>query len=360
MSFIVSALIMILILGVLIITHELGHFWAARKRGVGVTEFAIGMGPVILKREKTLPDGSPGTKYTLRALPIGGFCLMEGEDADSESPTAFNNASRLSRFLILVAGSAMNIVLGVVLCFLFVLPINYTREHSVSVVEQNSALAAYMQEGDEFISINGHRILFYQNIPMFLELGQSRPSYDLVIQRDGQRINYSGITIDKRDFNDGNGARFGFACAEYHKNTFGDKMGYAVRYAADSCRLVWISLGELIFGSAGLGDLMGPVGMGGAVNTIVTDEESNTFGRIWGLLSMGILISLNLAVVNLLPIPALDGGRIVFLLIETIRRKPVPPKVEGTIHGAAMLCLFALMAIVMFNDIVRLIGGGGP
>ncbi|MCL2084914.1 MAG: site-2 protease family protein, partial [Oscillospiraceae bacterium] len=138
-----------------------------------------------------------------------------------------------------------------------------------------------------------------------------------------------------------------------------DKLSYAMRYAADNCRLVWVSLGELIRGSASISDLIGPVGMGGAVNSIVT-AEITVLDRVWNILGMMILISLNLAIVNLLPIPALDGGRLLFLLIEAVRRKPLPSKIEGAIHGAAMICLFALMVLVMFNDIVKLVRGVGP
>lgn len=351
MSGVLSGVIIIFILGVLIIAHELGHFWMARMRGVRVLEFAIGMGPVIYKKQKTLPDGTEGTKLTIRALPIGGFCAMEGEDAESDDPKAFPNASKTSRLLILLAGSAMNLLLGLLLAFVLVAPTKYITLSTVAEVHPDSNFADVMPVGFTFTKINGHVILRQADISMFLELGAGRP-YEIEGKVDGKPYSISG-EFTKVDLGDGY-KRFGFSFS-YKEAGFGDKVNLAVATAADYCRLVWVSLGELITGRVGVDSLAGPVGMGGMVNEVVTATTVSVFSRVWMILEMMVLITLNLGVFNLLPLPALDGGRIIFIAVEAARRKPVPAKYEGFVHGAGMLLLLGLMVFVFYNDIVRLI-----
>ncbi|GHV06197.1 zinc metalloprotease [Clostridia bacterium] len=353
MSGVISALVIILILGVLIIAHEWGHFIAARKSGVRVLQFAIGMGPVIYRRE---PKTEGGTLFTIRALPIGGFCAMEGEDASSDDPHAFGNASKLKRLIILLAGSVMNLLLGLILCFIFVIPINNSQLPIVNQVEPTSSIADYVQVGDEFYAINGHRVLLNGDVGVFLSLNGDRP-IDLKIKRDGEIITYTNITLTKQIFGNEEKVRIGFAYGQWHENTFGDKVVLAFKTAVNNCRMVWVSLGAIVSGSVGADGLMGPVGMGGVVNEVVSSSELELIDRVWNILNLMIIIALNLGIVNLLPLPALDGGRIIFLGIEAIFRRPVPPKYEGIVHAAGLVFFFGLMIFVMFNDIVRLATG---
>ncbi len=341
-------------LGVLIVAHELGHFWMARARGVRVLEFAIGMGPAIYTRQKKLADGTDGTKFSVRAFPIGGFCAMEGEDTASEDSHAFGNASILSRFLILVAGSLMNLLMGFLLLFVLFFPSKEMALPTLAEVHPEASFAHVMQAGDTIVSINGHRILTPSNVSQFLSLGEGR-LFDVTLKRNGETITLMQIPIVRRDFGGGD-VRFGLRF-DTKVMTFGDKIAMTALTTVDYCRLVWLSVGEIISGRAGADDMMGPVGMGGMINTVITVPDLTIWDRVMSVISLASLITVNLAVFNLFPLPALDGGRIVFLIVEAIRRKPVPPKYEGIIHGVGMLFFFALMIFVFYNDIVRLIGG---
>lgn len=351
MSGILSGIIIIFILGVLIIAHEFGHFWMARARGVRVLEFAIGMGPVIYKKQKTLPDGTEGTKFTIRALPIGGFCAMEGEDTESNDPKAFPNASKTSRLLILLAGSAMNLLLGLLLAFVFVAPNKYIALPTIIEVHPDSTFAEKMPVGFTFTKINGRRILLQADITMFLSLDTGKP-YEIEGTLDGEPYSFSG-EFTMVDLGEGY-ERYGFTTG-YKEATFGDKVNLAFATAADYCRLVWISLIELVSGHVGMDAMMGPVGMGSMVNDVVTTTTATVFTRVWRILQMMVLITLNLGIFNLLPLPALDGGRIIFIAVEAVRGKPVPAKYEGWVHGAGMVLFLGLMVFVFFNDIIRLV-----
>jgi regulator of sigma E protease len=329
----------------------------ARKRGVRVLEFAIGMGPVLYKKQRELSDGTQGTKFTIRALPIGGFCAFDDEESGTpDDPKAFLNASKKSRFLILAAGSAMNLILGFLLAFVLVeiSPYSEIGLPTVTDVTPGSVFAEHADFGPGFTfeRINGRAILRQENIVLFLTIAEGREIEIKGKTADGRSVTLSG-KFERRDF-DGV-KRYGFRL-DAKEATFADKARLAVMTATDYCRLIWVTLGELVTGRMGIDALAGPVGMGGIVNEVITAETIPFSIRVWVILDMIVLITMNLAVLNLLPIPAVDGGRIIFVIVEAVRRKPVPIKYEGWVHATGFVALIALMVFVFYNDIVRLLG----
>lgn len=390
MSGFISALILILILGLLITVHELGHFIAARLCGIRVREFAIGMGPVLYRRKPrnkaTITDTgeyltgrdeagaleNTGTIFTLRAFPIGGFCDM-GEDEASDDPAHFRNKGIGKKIIVLVSGAVMNFVLGFIFFLILYSSANYIAMPDITILEPDFPYADQMQIGDRFYSINGHRIYNLSDFYLFLERDTDKP-YTFVMERDGEKYTVSGATRQLRTpllDQDGNPVTdesgveyykelFGFTVGKYEELSVTSTLWHAGASTVDNVRLVWISLGDLISGAAGAGDLMGPVGIGGVVNEIIQEEDAGIGDMLRQLLQLAGLVAVNLAVVNLLPIPALDGGRIVFLFVSAflvlVRKKPLSAKVEGYIHGVTMLLLFGLMIFIFFNDIRRLIG----
>jgi regulator of sigma E protease len=355
MSGILSGVIIIAILSILIVVHELGHYLMARRRGVRVLEFAIGMGPVLYKKQRTLPDGTEGTKFTIRALPIGGFCAFDDEeDCEPGDRKALLNATKTSRFLIFAAGSAMNLLLGILLAFVLVAPGERVGLPTIREVTPGSVFLEHADFGPGFTfeKIDGRTILRQQNVGLFLDMAEGRNIYITGKTADGRRVSLYG-SFERRDFGEGH-RRYGFSF-ETKEATLMDKAKLAVLTAADYCRLVWVTLGEIISGRMGADALAGPVGMGGIVNEVITAETAPLFNRVWFILDMMVLITLNLAILNLLPLPALDGGRIIFIIIEAVRRKPIPAKYEGWIHATGFAAFMALMVLVFYNDIVRLI-----
>ncbi|MCL1820143.1 MAG: site-2 protease family protein [Oscillospiraceae bacterium] len=342
-------------MSLLIVVHELGHFWMARKRGVRVHEFAVGMGPVIFSRQKKLDDGTDGTRYTIRVLPIGGFCAL-GEDTESDEPDSIMNASKTSRFLIFAAGSAMNLLLGLLISFILVAPVKQIVIPTLTGVSPGSSFSEHAAFGSGFTfeKIDGHRVLVYEDITLLLEIAKGREIYITGKTASGERVSVFG-RFERRDIE--GVFRYGINFDRNPDPTLLDKSKLAVSTAANYCRLVWLSLGEIISGRVGADALAGPVGLGGIVNDIVTEDEISVFSKVWSILNLMTLVSLNLGIFNLLPLPALDGGRIILIAVEAVRRKPIPAKYEGWIHGAGFAAFLGLMVFVFYNDIVRLVSG---
>ena len=345
----------ILAFGVLIAVHELGHFLTAKAFGVKVNEFALGMGPRLLKKQ------GKETLYSLRAFPIGGFCAMEGEDGDSEDPRAFTSKPAWQRVIILVAGAAMNFLLG----FVLVLCIAPNASFTEPIIADFMPGCPYegetgLQTGDQIWTIDGHRIYFTTNVSEYLVRSGS-DEHDLVLLRDGKRVRLEDFTLKLVPYTLEDGTtiqRYGlyFAPREF---SLGANIRYAWYECLDFVRIVWQSLGDLIRGAVGIRDLSGAVGIVDYVNTTAQSAESAgevafDFGFIFAL------IAVNLAVMNLLPLPALDGGRIFLLLvtslIQLITRKKLDPKYEGYVHTAGFVLLMGLMVFVLFNDVIRIIG----
>ena len=348
-------IIAIIIFGILIAIHEFGHFTAAKLCGVKVEEFAIGMGPALFKKQKG------ETVYALRILPIGGFCAMAGEDEESDDPRAFTNQGFWKKFVILCAGSFMNLVLGIVLILImyagaqaFVTP---TIDHFMDGCPYEGTEA--MQAGDTFYSIDGQRIYLVSDVSSFLMRGDG--VYDIVMLRDGEKVELKDFALTTKTYAEyaNEGPKYGFVFG-YTEATFGTKLEYTWNTALEFSRLVWLGLGDLINGKVGLKDMSGPVGIVDMMNEVGQQAESAKAAAD-NLLYISAFIAVNLAIMNMLPIPALDGGRvflmIVTVIIEAVSRKKLDPKYEGYIHLGGMVLLLGLMALVMYNDIAKLITG---
>lgn len=345
----------IILFGVLIASHELGHFLAAKACGVKVLEFALGMGPTLLKKQ------GKETLYSLRLLPIGGFCAMEGEDEASGDPRAFTSQRAIKRVFILCAGAAANFVLGLLLIILV-----FTQASSFGVPTISGFMDGCPYEGedgllagDTIYKLDGHRIYFASNVSEYIERSSS-DYHDLIIIRDGEKLRLDNFHMTLREYEQEDGTailRYGL----YFKTEQAGgliNLKYAWLTALDFVRMIWHSLGDLVTGAVGLKELSGPVGIVDVVNTAASQEKS-TMAALTQVAYLFALIAVNLAVMNMLPIPALDGGRVFFLIltciIEKISRRKLDPRYEGYIHTAGFVLLMGLMAFVMFSDVIKIV-----
>ncbi len=350
----------ILLFGVLIAAHEWGHFIAARLCGVTVHEFAIGMGPQIWHK-----DGKKGTKFSLRALPIGGFCAMEGEDEVSDDPHSLSNQSFWKKVAVFAAGAAMNFLVGV----LIILVLNFRAAGFLVPVIQGGAPefaavnGAALEKGDVFYSINGARIYLTGDVDVLLRLANREP-IDLVVLRDGEKVAFNNLAVGTYTSPEGEPYQgYGFTrTAMVEEATLGNRLKYTWYNSIDFVRIVWYSLQMLFTGSAGVSDLNGPVGIVSEINAVGA-QSANVTAALENIAYFGAMIAVNLAVMNLLPIPALDGGHILFLVISTasekIFKKRIPIRYEAAINMVFLFLLMGLMLFVTFNDVMKLFGGGG-
>ncbi len=336
----------ILFFSLIIFVHEFGHFVTARFFKVKVHEFALGMGPKIFSKVKG------ETRYSLRAIPIGGFCSMEGEDTDSDDEGSFSRKPWYAKLVVLAAGAAMNVVLGFVVCTLFVgISTASTGVSTVTVekVMETADVADFLKTGDKIVEINGTRVNIRRDIDFAMQQSGGKESRITVV-RDGQRV--SG-TFEPyvAQYADGTPAYLvGFNPKVEKANVF-NVVRESFFQTVWMGKLVFVSLGMLISGEASVGEVSGPVGVVGAMN------DAAQMGGMLGflnLLYLAAFISVNIGIMNLLPIPALDGGRILFVLIEAIRRKPIPPEKEGVVHFIGLVLLMGVMVFATWNDIMKL------
>ncbi len=352
-------LLTVLIFGVLIFVHELGHFIAARIFGVTVNEFAIGMGPKLFSKK----GKKSGTIYSVRLLPIGGYNAMEGEDGEDDSEDAvisegsFASKPVWQRMIIIVAGGFMNLLLGVILMFILVLSmdrfasaeIDCFRTDTEGVYEQSyvsPGSGSVLMAGDKIYSINGKRIHIGDQLSYRIFNDGIEP-VDVVVIRDGERITLPDVVFPTAETS---GIKYGvtnFYVLPEEKNfvTVTKQVFYG---SINSMAQIVDSLKGMLSGRYGFDDLSGPIGVGGAVG------DAASIG-VQPVLNLVVLLAMNLGIFNLLPIPALDGGRFVFLLIEAIRRKPLPQKIEATVNGVGMMLLLGLVVVIAFKDVFMLI-----
>ncbi len=365
----------VLVFGLIVVIHEWGHFIVAKLTGVQVNEFAIGMGP------KLFGWGKGETKYSVRLFPIGGYCAMEGEDAAGggqvntatparENPRAFYRKKVWQRVLITVAGAAMNIILGfVILLFYFgvcTLPNakgeTYYAGTAISWQEENSVSAASgLQVGDAILRIDNKRVYSVFDIQSLLQ-DSDDGVFEMLVRRtvDGTKQDVLLPAVQfKRTYNEETGRhvlQYDFKVNAIPQ-TIGSTITQAARTECSVAVTVWRSLGGMLSGKYGLNDLSGPVGTVDIIGDTVAGALKAEHWRI-GLGDVLILIALltvNVGVFNLLPVPALDGGRLLFLCWEGITRKPVPPKYETIVHAVGLVLLFVLIAVVTFSDVLKLI-----
>ena len=352
-----SVLFAILLFSLLIFIHELGHFVAAKLSGVQVNEFSMFMGPALWSKQVG------ETLYSLRLIPIGGYCAMEGEDGGSDNPRSFDKAAWWKKLIILVAGAAMNFLAGVLLMTVIYLPVKQVVVPVIDSFESYCTIngADGLQVGDRIVELDGEKIYVQSDFSMLLQLNPG-DIHDLVVERDGSKVRLPDFRMETHTVTASDGTTremFGMNFTIRDLNLAG-KLDYAWNQCLDTVRIVRLSLQMLLRGQVGLRDMSGPVGIVQQMS-VVAESSPTRRAALINMLYFGGFIAINLAVMNLLPIPALDGGRVVGViitrLVEAVTKRKIDPKYEGYLHGAGMIVLLGLMALIMFKDIFVLFRG---
>ena len=370
-----NIVVLLLMLSLLIFVHEGGHFIAAKKCGVHVYEFALGMGPKVLSfKRKNDP-----TEYTLRAFPIGGFCAMageEGEDDESLDKDKFMcNKSKIKRIIILVAGVTMNFITAIILLFIIGLSFGSTEQKSIiGRVESGSpADVAGLKVNDKIIECNGYKISTWDKLTIVTNLKNKNNYYEYKVEHEDGTVDTYKITPDeyvvigsetikldennkledvlkkynKKESEVTVSKLVGIGAPSEIKKDFLSALKYAFSKFGSIVSTMLLILGSLFTGKLGLSALSGPVGMYSVVGTVASLGFAN-------LIYLTAYLSINLGVLNILPFPAFDGGRVLFVLIEAITRKKVDPKIEGYFHSIGFILIMLLMVYITFQDVLRL------
>lgn len=342
MQVVLNIVITVLVFGLLILSHEAGHFFTALWAKIKIHEFSIGMGPALFKRDGKL------CRFSIRALPIGGYVQMEGEDGESDDENAFSKKPRWKRFLVLVMGAAMNILMG----FLLICCINATIEAypTTTVAQFNEdavSVADGLQEGDKILSIDGYHIYSYMDISYALSKNSKAEEFDITVKRNGEKLLLENVHFPKVE-TDHYGSFYDTDFKVYgQKRNVLSVFRYSFGYTVSVSRSIYSFVGSIFTMEADYNQVSGPVGTAQIIG------ESASVG-LSTLLLVIAMISINLGIMNLLPFPALDGGRILLLLIEAIRRKPLNPKFETALNGIGLVLLMGLMLVVTMKDIIGL------
>ena len=338
-------LVAILLFGIIIAIHEFGHFFFAKLFKVKVNEFALGMGPTIFK--KTIGE----TKYALRLFPIGGFVSMEGEDAESEDEGAFNKKKPYQRFIIVAAGAILNLILGVVVVAICLSMQNLVGSREVHSFHEKATSCNYgLQPGDEIIKINNTHIYSSRGIG-FNMVRDTDNKLDLTVIRDGEKVELKGVEFKQFEYAGRQYIEQDFYVVGEDPNIFNVTQN-AILDSASIVQMVRLSLVDLCTGKYGMKDVSGPIGTISAIADS-TAQGPTAKDKLFTALTLLSFITINVGVFNLLPVPALDGGRLFFIVIEMIRRKPINPKKEGIIHTVGLVILLLFMAIVSISDIIK-------
>ena len=349
MSFIINLLLFIVILGVIVFVHEFGHFIFAKIAGVYVFEFAIGMGPKICGFKKG------ETEYNLRAIPIGGFCSMAGEDFDDEELKKVPKKRRLQaktawqRFLIMVFGPMNNFILAVILLFFIALVWGgSTMDPIITSVEAGSAAEEVgISSGDRILKINNHKISTSDDMSLYLAISDPKKYTTMKVEKENDEVVTYKIKPRKIKENGEEVYRYGIGIEQKKTKGFGEALIYTFKKTCSIFKQMYITLAYLFTGGIKLNQLAGPVG----IYSIVGEQSK---AGIANLLYLVAYLSINVGFINLLPLPAFDGGHILFIIIEKLRGKPVSPELENKIHTIGMILLLLLMAVVTVNDIIKL------
>lgn len=343
MSLFITILASILVFGSVIFIHELGHFVTAKLCGIKVNEFSLGMGPALLRFEKG------ATTYALRLLPIGGFVSMEGEDEESDDEHSFSKAKVWKRFLVVAAGAVMNMILGFLVLVILVCCQSAITSRTVSVFSENaSTQASGLQVGDEILAVNGRRCFIADDVIYELVRTQNGTA-DLTVLRDGKKVLLEDVVFTTQETEEGTSLIIDFKVLPIEK-TFFNVVKEAGLWTCSLSRMLFLSLIDLVTGRVAINNLSGPVG----IVTVISEAASIGWEPILLILAV---ITINLGIFNLIPFPALDGGKLFLLLVEGIRRKALPEKYEIVINLAGFAALMLLMLFVTYNDIARLIVG---
>lgn len=336
----------IIVFSLLVFIHEMGHFLAAKMFKVKVNEFAIGMGP------KICSWGKGETKFSLRWIPLGGFCMMEGEDESSDDPRAFSNAKNWSKIVILAAGGIFNLVAGIILCITLM---GFTAQIPQPVIKEfteNSAIEqAGGQIGDEILAVNGWRALTQDDVSFAVYRAKSN-FVDVEVKRGNEIVN---LNVEMTYNEEAGRYLIGFAASTID-NSFWNTLKYGSYEFVFVSKQIIVSLGDLVTGKLGFDQMSGPVGIvkeiGGAVGTVTSKGAAGLFNVAW----LFLLITINLGIFNLIPFPALDGGRIFFVLVSMCIGKKINPNKEGMVHLVGFCCLILLVIVATGYDITRIFG----
>ena len=339
-------IIAILLFSFIIIFHELGHFLLAKANGIRVEEFSLGLGPTLIGKQ------IGETKFSIKLLPFGGACMMGEDDADDMSEGSFNSKSVWARMSVIAAGPVFNLILAWIMCVIIILAVGYQPAEISGVSEGYSAEEQGMQAGDVIKEINGRNVHIWNDISLYTLTHPDETSLEIVYERDGQEYN---VVIEPRQLEGDQSPKLGVLSPGYVGTGILGAMEYGaytvkywVNYTVDSLRM-------LFTGKVGIRDLSGPVGIVDAVDSVYqASAPAGVTAVILNMMNFGVLVTANLGILNLLPIPALDGGRLVFLIVEAVRRKRIPPEKEGMVHFAGFALLMVLMIVVMYNDILKL------
>lgn len=351
MARILYILFAVLLFGVLIAVHEFGHFFTAKLLGVKVNEFAIGMGPALWSKTKG------ETKYALRILPIGGYCAMEGEDEDTGDPRAFSRQAAWKKIIILCAGAAMNFLFGLVVVLVLYFGITAVRAPVVTQFADGFACEgeAGLMVGDRILSVDGHGIWIYDNVVTYLSRNDGE-GVDLVVERDGEKVKLDDLPMYRfeYEFEGEKNVGFGLIFGQVEELSVWGRLKQGFLRTVDFVRAVWMSLGDLVTGRVGVSEMSGVIGVVDVVSEVGAQSASVADG-IANVFYIMALIAVNLAVMNLLPVPALDGGRIFFILLNgliyLVCRKRIPEKYESYVHTGAFILLVLLMLAIAFKDV---------
>lgn len=346
-------LLAIVMLGFIVTVHEFGHYLVGRLCGIGVLEFSIGFGPKLLgfRSKKDI-------QYSLRLIPLGGYCSFLGEDGENPAPNAMNNQPVWKRFLTVAAGASMNFVLAFLFCAIL-LSCFVTAEYQPRITyiyENTPAAECGLQNGDIITSVNGTEITYdgagVATAQQIIVSADHTQPIEFTAQRGDETLAFSVTPEIYTDESTGEtrmqlGVAFGGRTYR-----FGEALSRSASYMVEFTGMMLQGLKDLVFHGTGANDMMGPVG----IISFVSDQIASD--TLYMVVNLIFILSLNVGIMNLLPLPGLDGGRLVFLIAEAIRRKPVPPEKEGMVHAIGLVLLMVLVVIITYKDIVRLIAGG--
>ncbi len=352
-STVINVIIGLVMFGFIIFFHELGHFLLAKKNGVGVIEFAVGMGPALFSFTKN------ETKYSLRVIPMGGYCMMLGEDEEVKDEHSFSEKSVWARLSVVLAGPIFNFILAFVFSLILIGLCGYDKPVISNFSETSPAKEAGIMEGDVITAYNGHRLYLYREVLVYSQLNQTGNDITLTVDRNGESKEFTFTPA----LNENGMYLMGIAGGVRERKGALNVIKYSFLEMRYQIKTVYLSLKYLITGKLGFKNLSGPVGIVSMINDTINEAKDSAKGDtslavinvILNIINFSILISANLGVMNLLPIPALDGGRAFMLLIEGIFKKRLSVQKEAFINMIGFMLLIGLMVIVLFQDIFKLI-----
>lgn len=349
MGFLIDLILFILILGSIVFIHEFGHFMMAKLTGVYVYEFAIGMGPKLWSKK------GKETEYTLRAIPIGGFCMMAGEDLEDDDLKKVPKNKRLQskkpwqRFLIMFFGAGNNFIFAILLLFAIGLIWGGSSMEPVvtSVLKNSTAANSGIEAGDRILEINGHSISTTDDISLYLAVADPEEASDIKVEKENDRVKTYSVQPKKKKVDGQTTYQYGIGMQQEVEHGFLAAIQFTYKKTISIFKQMAVTVGYLFTGGISISQLSGPVG----IFSIVGDQSS---AGIMNIIYLVAFLSINVGFINLLPLPAFDGGHILFIIIEKIKGSPVNPETENKIHTIGLFLLMLLMVVITFNDILRL------